>query len=182
VRGYCYADTSYSTVPAYKSASLWYRMEAFDDAQGTSAALAVLFPPEGTRLPPQGWLYTSRGGEMEVRSTDVKIAFDAPRHEPGGHFEYDVPQRVAVVARGASGETVSVRVEAKKLLYRQDVLDEMGPLSRLLVSTWAAPMGYTYENAYELRIEKPGQEPVVRTGQALSEFSFANKPANLPAF
>jgi CDP-diacylglycerol--glycerol-3-phosphate 3-phosphatidyltransferase len=182
VRGYCYADTSYSTVPAYKSASLWYRMEAFDDAQGSSAALAVLFPPEGTRLPPQGWLYTSRGGEMEVRSTDVKIAFDAPRHEPGGHFEYDVPQRVAVVARGASGETVSVRVEAKKLLYRQDVLDEMGPLSRLLVSTWAAPMGYTYENAYELRIEKPGQEPVVRTGQALSEFSFANKPANLPAF
>jgi CDP-diacylglycerol--glycerol-3-phosphate 3-phosphatidyltransferase len=182
VRGYCYADTSYSTVPAYKSASLWYRMEAFDDAQGSSAALAVLFPPEATRLPPQGWLYTSRGGEMEVRSTDVKIAFDAPRHEPGGHYQYDVPQRVAVVARGAGGETVTVRVDAKKLLYRQDVLDEMGPLSRLLVSTWAAPMGYTYENAYELRIEKPGQEPVVRTGQALSEFSFANKPANLPAF
>ncbi|HTO97061.1 MAG TPA: GtrA family protein [Myxococcales bacterium] len=182
VRGDCYADTSYSTVPAYKSASLWYRMEAFSDDQGSSAALAVLFPPEGTRLPPQGWLYTSRGGEMEVRSTDVKIAFDAPRHEPGGHFQYDVPQKVAVVARGAGGETVTVRVEAKKLLYRQDVLDEMGPLSRLLVSTWAAPMGYTYENDYELRVERPGQEPVVRTGQALSEFSFANKPANLPAF
>lgn len=116
-----------------------------------------------------------------MRSADVKIAFDALRHEPGGHFEYDVPQRVAVVARGAGGETVTVRVDAKKLLYRQDVLDEMGPLSRLLVSTWAAPMAYTYENRYELRIEKPGQAPVVRRGQALSEFSFANKPANLPA-
>jgi phosphatidylglycerophosphate synthase/putative flippase GtrA len=182
VRGYCYADTSYSTVPAYKSASLWYRMEAFADDRGTSAALAVLFPPEGTRMAPQGWLYTSVGGKTEVRSADVKIAFDALRHEPGGHFEYDVPQQVAVVARGAGGETVTVRVDAKKLLYRQDVLDEMTPLSRLLVSTWAAPMAYTYENRYELRIEKPGEAPVVRGGQALSEFSFANKPANLPAF
>ena len=182
VRGSCYADTSYSTVPAYKSASLWYRMEAFDDGHGTSVALAVFFPPEGTRMAPQGWLYTSAGGKTEVRSADVKIAFDALRHEPGGHFEYDVPQRVAVVARGAGGETVTVRVDAQKLLYRQDVLDEMGPLSRLVVSTWAAPMAYTYENRYELRIEKPGEAPVVRGGQALSEFSFANKPANLPAF
>src|SRR5437868_2974283 len=137
--GYCYADTSYSTVPAYKSASLWYRMEAFDGDQGTSAALAVLFPPEGSRLPPQGWLYTSRDGKTEVRSTDVKIAFEAPRHEPGGHFEYDVPQRVLAEARGLGGETVTVRLDARKLLYRQDVLDEMGPLSRLVVSAWAAP-------------------------------------------
>ncbi len=53
VRGYCYADTSYSTVPAYKTASLWYRMAAFDDGKGTSAALAVLFPPtpRGTARP-----------------------------------------------------------------------------------------------------------------------------------
>ncbi len=182
LHGYCWADSSYSTVPAYKSASLWYRMEAFDDDQATSAALAVLFPPEGTRLAPQGWLYTSRDGKTEVRSSDVKIAFDAPRHEPGGHFQYDVPQRVAVVAQGAGGETITVRIDAKKLLYRQDVLDEMGPLSRLLVSTWAAPMAYHYENRYELRIEKPGEAPIVRTGQALSEFSFSNKPSNLPAF
>jgi hypothetical protein len=157
-------------------------MEAFDDDHGTSAALAVLFPPEGTRMAPQGWLYTSRDGKTEVRSADVKIAFASLRHEPGGHFEYDVPQQVAVVARGAAGETVSVRIDAKKLLYRQDVLDEMGPLARLLVSTWAAPMAYTYENHYELSIERPGEAPMVRAGQALSEFSFANKPANLPAF
>jgi hypothetical protein len=182
VSGYSYADTSYSTVPAYKSASLWYRMEAFDGDQATSTALAVLFPPEGSRLPPQGWLYTSRDGRTEVRSTDVKIAFEAPRHEPGGHFEYDVPQRILAEARGVGGETVTVRIDAKKLLYRQDVLDEMGPLSRLVVSAWAAPMAYTYENRYELRIERPGEEPVVRSGQALSEFSYANKPKNLPAF
>ena len=181
-RGYCYADTSYSTVPAYKSASLWYRLQAFDGDGGTSAALAVLFPPEGSRLPPQGWLYTSRDGKTEVRSTDVKIAFEELRHEPGGHFEYDVPQRVAAVARGVEGETVTLRADAKKLLYRQDLLDEMSPLSRLLVSTWAAPMAYTYENRYEMRIEKPGEAPAVRSGQALSEFSYANKPSNLPAF
>src|SRR5207302_2015396 len=53
LRGYCYADTSYSTVPAYKSASLWYRMEAFDDAAGGTTALAVLIPPEGSRSPAQ---------------------------------------------------------------------------------------------------------------------------------
>jgi CDP-diacylglycerol--glycerol-3-phosphate 3-phosphatidyltransferase len=182
VSGYSYAETSYSTVPAYKSASLWYRMEAFDGDQASSAALAVLFPPAGSRLPPQGWLYTSRDGKTEVRSTDVKIAFEAPRHEPGGHFEYDVPQRVLVEARGVGGETVTVRIDARNLLYRQDVLDEMGPLSRLVVSAWAAPMAYTYENRYELRIERPGEEPVVRSGQALSEFSYANKPSNLPAF
>jgi len=175
-------NTSYSTVPAYKSASLWYRMQAFDGDGGTSAALAVLFPPAGSRLPPQGWLYTSRAGKTEVRSTDVKIAFEDFRHEPGGHFEYDVPQRVAAVARGVDGETVTLRADARKLLYRQDLLDEMSPLSRLLVSTWAAPMAYTYENRYELRIEKPGEAPALRSGQALSEFSYANKPTNLPAF
>jgi hypothetical protein len=168
-------------VPAYKTASLWYRMAAFDD-QGTSTTLAILFPPEGTRLPPQGWLYTSLDGKIEVRSSDVKIAFEDPRHEPGGHFEYDVPQRVLAEARGADGEIVTVRIDAKRLLYRQDVLDEMGPLSRLLVSTWAAPMAYTYANRYDLRIERPGEVPVVRSGQALSEFSYANKPPNRPAF
>jgi hypothetical protein len=182
MKGYCYADTSYSTVPAYKSASLWYRMEAFDDQNGATAALAVLFPPEGSRLPPQGWLYTSTGGRTEVRSSDVKISFSELRHESGGHFEYDVPQKITAIARGAAGETVTVKIDAKKLLYRQDVLDEMGPLSRLLISTVAAPMAYTYEDRYELRIERPGSASTLRTGQALSEFSYANKPATLPAF
>ncbi len=112
----------------------------------------------------------------------MKIAFEAPRHEPGGHFEYDVPQRVLAEARGADGEVVTIRVDARRLLYRQDVLEEMGPLSRLLVSALAAPMAYTYENRYDLRIERPGEVPVVRTGQALSEFSYANKPPNRPAF
>lgn len=182
MKGYCYADTSYSTVPAYKSASLWYRMEAFDDQNGATAALAVLFPPEGSRLPPQGWLYTSTGGRTEVRSSDVKISFSEPRHEPGGHFEYDVPQKITAVARGAAGETVTVKIDAKKLLYRQDVLDQMGPLSRLLISTVAAPMAYTYEDRYELRIDRPGSASTLRTGQALSEFSYANKPSNLPSF
>ena len=91
-------------------------------------------------------------------------------------------QRVLAEARGVKGETVTIRIDARKLLYRQDLLDEMGPLSRLLVSTWAAPMAYTYENRYELRIDRSGEIPLVRTGQALSEFSYANKPANLPAF
>lgn len=182
MRGTCYADTSYSTVPAYKSASLWYRMEAFDDAHGTSAALAVLFPPAGSRLPPQGWLYTSKDGQMEVRATDVKIRFEQARHETGGHFEYDVPQRATAVAQGAAGEAVTLKIEARKLLYRQDVLDQMGPLSRLLVSTVAAPMTYTYEDRYELRIARPGEPETVRTGQALSEFAYANKPPNLTVF
>src|SRR5438067_50957 len=181
IRGYCYADTSYSTVPAYKSASLWYRMEAFDDQNGTTAALAVLIPPEGSHLPPQGWLYTSKAGHTEVRSSDVKIPSAEPRHEAGGHFEYDVPQRVTAIAHGAGGESVAVKIEARKLLYRQDVLDEMGPLARLLVSTVAAPMAYTYENRYELRIDKPGAPATQRTGQALSEFSYANKPSSLSA-
>jgi phosphatidylglycerophosphate synthase/putative flippase GtrA len=182
MKGFCYADTSYSTVPAYKSASLWYRMEAFDDENGTSAALAVLFPPEGSRLPAQGWLYTSKGGHTEVRSSEVKLSFEEPRHEAGGRFEYDVPQKMIAVARGASGETVTVRVEAKKLLYKQDVLGEMGPFARFLISTVAAPMAYTYEDRYTLRIEKPGAPAIERSGQALSEFSYANKPQNLPAF
>lgn len=182
IKGYCYADTSYSTVPAYKSASLWYRMEAFDDQQGTTAALAVLFPPEGSHVRPQGWLYTSRKGETEVRSSDVQISFAEPRHEAGGHFEYDVPQEVVVVAHGAQGETVTVKLDAQKLLYKEDVVDSLGPLSRLLVSTVAAPMGYTYEDRYELRIDRPGEPPVKRAGQALSEFSYANKPPALPVF
>ncbi|HEX4384148.1 MAG TPA: GtrA family protein, partial [Myxococcales bacterium] len=179
MRGFCYADTSYSTVPAYKTASLWYRMEAFDDVHGTSAALAMLFPPAGSRLPPQGWLYTSKDGQTEVHSSEVKISFEEPRHESGGNFEYDVPQRMIAVAKGASGETVTVRVEAKKLLYRQDLLGDLGPLSRLLVSSVAAPMAYTYEDRYTLRIDKPGSPVIERSGQALSEFSYANKPQNL---
>jgi hypothetical protein len=182
MRGFCYADTSYSTVPAYKTASLWYRMEAFDDDHGSSAALAMLFPPPGSRLPPQGWLYTSKDGQTEVHASDVKITFEEPRHEAGGNFEYDVPQRMIAVAHGASGETVTVRVDAKKLLYRQDLLGDLGPLSRLLVSSVAAPMAYTYEDRYTLRIDKPGAAPIERSGQALSEFSYANKPQSLSAF
>ncbi len=182
IKGYCYADTSYSTVPAYKSASLWYRMEAFDDQDGTSAALAVLFPPVGSQKQPQGWLYTSRAGSTEVRSSEVKLSFEQPRHESGGHFEYDVPQRVVAVAHGASGETVTVNIDARRLLYKEDVLSEMGPLSRFLVSAVAAPMAYTYEDRYQLRIDRPGAASEVRSGQALSEFSYANKPSHLPTF
>ena len=104
LRGHCYADTSYSTVPAYKSASLWYRMEAFDESDDAAAALAVLIPPQGSRTSPQGWLYTSKGEQAEVRSTEVKLSFEQPRHEAGGRYEYDVPQRVVASARGAHGE------------------------------------------------------------------------------
>jgi hypothetical protein len=177
IRGYCYADTSYSTVPAYKSASLWYRTEAFDDAAGATMALAVLIPPIGSRTPPQGWLYTSKDGRTEVRSSDVKLSFQDPRREAGGRFEYDVPQRVVAVARGARDEHVTVTIEAKRLLFKEDVLGEMGPLSRFLISIMAAPMTYTYENHYELRIERPGVSVERRGGTALSEFAYANPPA-----
>jgi phosphatidylglycerophosphate synthase/putative flippase GtrA len=180
VRGFCYADTSYSTVPAYKSASLWYRMEAFD--AGAAMALAVLIPPEGSRVAPQGWLYTSRDGQTEVRSSEVKLSFQRPRRETGGRFEYDVPQRVIASAKGALGEKVTVTIEAKRLLYKEDVLGEMSPLSRFLVSIMAAPMTYTYENRYELRIDRPGSPSDHRSGTALSEFAYANPPSHLAQF
>src|SRR5437763_16483555 len=101
VKGYCYADTSYSTVPAYKRASLWLRMEAFDDGADGSAALAVLFPPQGSLRAPEGWLYTSKNGHTEIRSSDVKVSLEDPRRETGGRFEYDVPQRIVAVALGS---------------------------------------------------------------------------------
>jgi len=182
VRGFCYADTSYSTVPAYKSASLWYRMEAFDDAEGATMALAVLIPPEGSRAAPQGWLYTSRNGQTEVRSSEVKLSFQRPRRETGGRFEYDVPQRVVASARGALGEKVTVTIDARRLLYKEDVLGEMSPLSRFLVSIMAAPMTYTYENRYELRIDRPGAPADHRSGTALSEFAYANPPSKVAQF
>jgi CDP-diacylglycerol--glycerol-3-phosphate 3-phosphatidyltransferase len=194
-RGYCYADTSYSTVPAYKSASLWYRMEAFDDvatpgAAGTgqppgevfTAALAVLFPPGGSRLPPQGWLYASQGGKTALRSTSVQLKFEHPKHESGGHFEYDVPQEVKATATGSAGEIITVELTARRLLYKEDVVSELGPFSRFLVSTVASPMAYTYENRYHLRVERPGKPPQDHTGIALSEFSFANRPSDLRLF
>src|SRR5438067_136143 len=180
VRGDCYADTSYSTVPAYKSAALWYRMEAFDE--GAAMALAVLIPPEGSRTAPQGWLYTTRDGQTEVRSSEVKLSFQRPKRETGGRFEYDVPQRVVASARGALGEKVTVTIDAKRLLYKEDVLGEMSPLSRFLVSIMAAPMSYTYENRYELRIDRPGSPAEHRTGAALSEFAYANPPSQLAQF
>jgi len=182
VRGFCYADTSYSTVPAYKSASLWYRMEAFDDAEGATMALAVLVPPEGSRVAPQGWLYTSRNGQTEVRSSEVKLSFERPRRETGGRFEYDVPQRVVASARGALGEKVTATIDARRLLYKEDVLGEMSPLSRFLVSIMAAPMTYTYENRYELRIDRPGAPTDHRSGTALSEFAYANPPSTVAQF
>src|SRR5207302_8988551 len=103
LRGDCYADTSYSTVPAYKSASLWYRMEAFDESDDAAAALAVLIPPQGSRTSPQGWLYTSKGEQAEVRSTEVKLSFEQPRHEAGGRYGYDAPAGVVACARGGDG-------------------------------------------------------------------------------
>lgn len=182
VRGSAYADTSYSTVPAYKSASLTFRASAFDSGKDGSAVLAVLFPPEGSRLPPQGFLYTSKSGETEVRASEVQLTFEQPKHETGGHFEYDVPQRVIARAVGASGEKVTLELQAKRLVYRQDVVSELPAVSRFLVSTVAAPMAYTYEDKYQLRIERPGQPAEERSGRAFSEFSYVNKPASLPAF
>ena len=193
-RGYCYADTSYSTVPPYKSASLWFRMAAFDEPQarpeGTRAAvaaadealttaLAVLFPPEGSRVPEQGWLYATRAGRTEVRSSDVKLTFENPRREPGGHFEYEVPQKITAHARGAGGEAVTVVLEARRLLYKQDVLAELSPVSRFLLSAVAAPMAYTYENRVTVKIERAGQPAIERTGVAITEFAYANRPRGL---
>src|SRR5437763_5536714 len=101
VKGYCYADTSYSTVPAYKSASLWLRTEASDDGADGTAALAVPFPPQGSLHKPEGWLYTSKNGKTEIRSSEVKVSLEDPRRETGGRFEYDVPQRIVAVALGS---------------------------------------------------------------------------------
>jgi hypothetical protein len=156
-------------------------MEAFDDGSDGTAALAVLFPPQGTLRQPEGWLYTSKNGKTEVRSSDVKVSLEEARHEPGGRYEYDVPQRIIVVARGADDERITLTAQARRLLYKEDVLGEMGPLSRLLVSTVAAPMAYTYEDGYTLRIERKGEPVEVRSGTALTEFSYANKPSQLAA-
>jgi phosphatidylglycerophosphate synthase/putative flippase GtrA len=182
VRGSAFADTSYSTVPAYKSASLKFRAEAFDAGKNSSAILGVLFPPEGARLPAQGYLYTSKAGDTDVRASSVQLAFEAPKREPGGHFEYEVPQRVVAHAVGADGEKVTLELNAGRLVYRQDVVSELSAMSRLLVSTVAAPMAYTYENKYKLRIERPGHPAEERSGVAFSEFSYVNKPGPLPAF
>jgi hypothetical protein len=157
-------------------------MEAFDDADGATTALAVLIPPEGSRVATQGWLYTSRNGQTEVRSSEVKLSFEKPRREAGGRFEYDVPQRVTASAKGALGEKVTVTIESKRLLYKEDVLGEMSPLSRFLVSIMAAPMTYTYENRYDLRIERPDAPTDHRSGTALSEFAYANPPAQVAQF
>src|SRR5205814_1589468 len=107
-------------------------------------------------LPPQGFLYTSKAGEAEVRASDVQLTFEDARRETGGHFEYDVPQRVTARAVGASGEKVTVVLQARRLVYRQDVVKELPAVSRLLVSTMASPMAYTYEDKYQLRIERAG--------------------------
>ena len=190
-RGYCYADTSYSTVPSYKSASLWFRMAAFDEPQARpegsrsavaaaeealTTALAVLFPPEGSRVPEQGWLYATRAGRTEVRSSEVKLTFENPRRETGGNFEYEVPQKITAHAKGAGGESVTVVLEAKRLLYKQDVLAELSPVSRFLLSAVAAPMAYTYENRVVVTIERAGQPTIERTGVAITEFAYANRP------
>src|SRR5256714_6964001 len=50
LRGVSYADTPYSTLPAYKSASLWYRLGAFDHAEGAAKAPAVPAPSAGVAL------------------------------------------------------------------------------------------------------------------------------------
>ncbi len=185
-RGYCYADTSFSTMPGYKTASLTIRMAAFDEptrANGgkgaqdeMTTALAILYPPAESNLPPQGWLYSTRGAQAEVRSSEVTLVFEKPRHESGGHFEYDVPQKMTALAKGSNGETVTVSLEAKRLLFKEDVLAEMGPLSRFLLSAVASPMAYTYEDKVTVRIERPGKPPVEHAGVAITEFAFANKP------
>ena len=117
-----------------------------------------------------------------MRSSDVKLSFEKPRREAGGRFEYDVPQRVVASARGARSEKITVTIDARRLLYKEDVLGEMGPLSRFLVSVMAAPMTYTYENHYDLRIERPGASPEERDGTALSEFAYANAPKQVAQF
>jgi phosphatidylglycerophosphate synthase/putative flippase GtrA len=186
LRGLAFADTSYSTMPAYKTASLLFRVGAFDAGPGgkdSSAIVGVVVPPEGHPLQKmQSFLYTSKAGETEVRASDVKITFEDYAREPGGHFEYDVPRTVIARATGASGEKVTLELTARRLVYRQDVVSDLSAVSRFLVSTVAAPMAYTYENGYKLRIERPGQPVEERSGTAFSEFSYVNKPASLPAF
>jgi len=87
----CYADTSYSTVPAYKSASLWYRMEAFDDAEGATMALAVARPTRGIAVAPQGWLLHQPERPDRGALSQVKLSFERPRRETGGRFETTSP-------------------------------------------------------------------------------------------
>src|SRR5437762_5316614 len=46
-----------------------------------------------------------------------KLSFEAPRHEVGGHFEYDVPQKVTAVARGAAGRSEEHTSELQSPMY-----------------------------------------------------------------
>ena len=111
-----------------------------------------------------------------------ELHLPTPKRELGGHYQYDVPQRVIAKAVGAGGERVTLELDARRLVYRQDVVEDLGAVSRFLVSAVASPMAYTYENKYKLRIERDGQPAEERSGGAFSEFSYVNKPANLPAF
>ena len=49
-------------------------------------------------------------------------------------------------------------------------------MSRFLLSAVAAPMAYTYENRVVVTIERAGQPTIERSGVAITEFAYANRP------
>lgn len=178
--GTCYADTNFSTVAPSKSASLWIRMVAFEDppadaagrAGDGTAAMAVLFPPEGSPLAEQGWLYTSRAGQTDLRASGVRLTLSDLQLERSSRSAREVPRRIAGVATGAHGEKITIALERKRPLYVEDGLDELGPVARLVASAMGAPVSYTVEHRYTLRVERPGQAPEEQQGVALVEFRF----------
>src|SRR5206468_3358043 len=136
---------------------------------GRKLVVDATVQPETQAVRPGGGRVTFDAGGRAVFDQTIfalRSKFDATvwSSDRGGRFEYDVPQRVVASARGALGEKVTVTIDAKRLLYKEDVLGEMSPLSRFLVSIMAAPMSYTYENRYELRIDRPGSPAEHRTG------------------
>ena len=98
------------------------------------------------------YLLIAHKGRIVVSTTDFEADYLKMTTDAKSGKNYKVPMAFVVRTKGVNGESVTLGVQATKLLYRRDKLKRMNAMKRAVVSRYMHPVQFAHKAKFEVRV------------------------------
>ena len=98
------------------------------------------------------YLLVAHKGRIVVATTDFEADYLKMKTDTKSGKNYKVPKAIVLRAKGVDGESVTVGIQATKLLYRRDKLKRMNAMKRALVSRYMHPVQFAHKAKFEMKV------------------------------
>jgi len=98
------------------------------------------------------YLLVARKGKILVSTTDFEADYLKMTTDTKSGKNYKVPQAFVLRAKGVKGESVTLGIQATRLVYRRDKLKRMNAMKRVIVSRYMHPIQFAHKAKFEMQV------------------------------